>query len=86
MRYTVIWRPSAEADLAAIWTEARDRQTVSRAANQIDTLLRSAPTTSGESRSGDTRILVVPPLAVHFDVVADDRKVYVLTLRFVAKP
>jgi plasmid stabilization system protein ParE len=86
MKYTVIWRPSAEADLASIWTEAQDRHTASWASNQIDLLLRSAPTTSGESRSGDTRILVVPPLAVHFEVVVDGRKVYVLTVRFVAKP
>jgi plasmid stabilization system protein ParE len=42
MRYTVVWLPSAEEELANIWNGAADRQAVSRAANEIEILLRTS--------------------------------------------
>ncbi len=81
MRYTVLWRRYAEAALSAIWTDAPDRSALAKAANEIDALLQTDPETRGESRFGTVRILVVPPLAVMFDVHEPDRIVWVLGVR-----
>jgi hypothetical protein len=78
MKYTVVWKPSAEAMLAHLWNTATDRHAVTRAANQIDLWLQRDPLSQGESRSGSVRVLVVPPLAVHFQVLELDRLVQVL--------
>ncbi len=79
MKYTVLWTPTAEQDLAAVWLNAVDRDAVNSAANTIDAMLHRDPDTRGESRAGTVRILFVPPLGVDFDVQADDRIVYVLS-------
>jgi plasmid stabilization system protein ParE len=83
VKYTVVWTPTAEDDLAAIWLGAPDRDTVNSAADTIDALLRRDPETRGESRAGTLRILFVPPLGVDFDVQMDDRMVYVLAAWFI---
>ena len=77
MRYTVVWRPTAERALADIWTSAADRQAVAEAANAIDALLRFRPLEVGESRAENTRILVVRPLSLYYDVYEADRLVAV---------
>ncbi len=51
MKYTIVWTPAAEDDLAAIWLGAADRKSVTQAARQADELLRNDPQTLGESRS-----------------------------------
>ena len=68
MNWTVIWRPSAEQQLAQLWVSAADRNAVTAAANQIDAELQHDPLSAGEARAGPTRILIVHPLAVYFDV------------------
>jgi hypothetical protein len=78
MNFTVVYKPSAEAMLAHLWNTASDRGAVARSANHIDALLRRDPLSQGESRSGDVRVLFVPPLAVHFKVREPDRIVEVL--------
>jgi len=80
MRYTVLWVPSAQQDLAAIWIDAADRSAVASAADTIDTVLREDPYRQGESREGATRILFAPPLAIDFEVLEEDRIVRVLTV------
>ena len=77
MTYSVVWRPSAEAKLASIWNEADDRDAVARAGDTIDSLLRTAPLTVGESRADTSRILIVDTLAVYYDVHEDDQLVAV---------
>lgn len=77
MRYTVIWRPAAERKPASIWTDVEDRQSVTRAADDIDALLRTSPLDVGESRVSDVRILTVHPLTVYYDVHEADRLVAV---------
>jgi plasmid stabilization system protein ParE len=77
MRYTVLWRPSAEQRLAEIWTAAADRAAVARAADSIDAKLAQNPLSQGESRVGNTRVLFVDPLGVYFEVVVDDLRVWV---------
>ena len=80
MRYTVLWSPDAENDLAAIWQAANDRSSVTAAGNQIDALLRQDTHLQGESRYGRLRILFIPPLAIDFEVIHDDRIARVLTV------
>jgi hypothetical protein len=78
MKYTVIWQPLAERALAHLWVRAQDRNGITIAANTIDALLRRNPLTRGESRTGDLRVLVIPPLAVRFHVRELDRLVVVV--------
>ena len=80
MRYTVIWVPDAEQELAAIWMAAGDRDAVTAAAHRIDQILRRYPDQKGESRPEGRRILLEPPLGVLFIVQPLDRIVYVLNV------
>jgi plasmid stabilization system protein ParE len=77
MSFTVVRKPAAEAMLARIWNAARDRNGVTRAANQIDAVLKRNPRAVGEARSGSKRDYFVAPLAVHYEVVEMDRIVRV---------
>jgi plasmid stabilization system protein ParE len=77
MRYTVVWKPAAEGELARIWTDAADRSAVSKAATAVDQLLRSNPTAQGEARSRGFRITFERPLVVLFHVNELDRIVSV---------
>jgi plasmid stabilization system protein ParE len=77
MRYTVVWLPSAEEELAHIWNGAVDRQAVSRAADEIEVLLRTSSQARGGNDEG-TDAFTIFPLAVIFEVSPDDRKVTVL--------
>jgi plasmid stabilization system protein ParE len=72
MKYTVVWRPNAEQDLATIWNAAADRNAVAAASNRIDYLLARNPHGVGESRSGNKRLLIVGPLAVVYRVQDQD--------------
>ena len=78
MRYEVVWRPVAEGWLADLWTAGPDRAAVAAVANEIDQLLAQRPWDLGEARGGTTRILIDEPLAVLYEIVEDDRRVYVL--------
>jgi hypothetical protein len=77
MSYTVTWDRMAENELATIWINAQDKEAVRRAADFIDAELRSDPYSLSESRSGNARIMVIPPLVVRYAVQEDDRKVIV---------
>lgn len=81
MKWTVTYLPSAKDDLATIWINALDRKAVANSAHSIDQLLGTNPLKSGESWSGEMRLLIEPPLAVLFDVQTDDRKVVVWYVR-----
>jgi hypothetical protein len=77
MSYTVTWRPSAEQQLAQLWLSASDRNAVQAAADHMDAVLQRNPLSEGEARSGNTRILIVPPLAIYYDVHPSQREVFV---------
>ncbi len=76
MKFTPDWSP-IEQELAQIWLNAPDRQAVTEAAYEIDRLLTRDPLNAGESREGNTRILIVEPLAVYYDVILDDHRVLI---------
>jgi hypothetical protein len=77
MKFTVVWLPSALNHLAALWNNSADRGSITTAADRIDQLLAMDPRTKGEAREANTRILIVPPLAVYFTVQEMDRLVTV---------
>ena len=73
-----MWKPSAEQDLASAWLAATDRQAMTMAANYIDRLLADDPESLGDVRFDTVRTLVEFPLGVEFEVVEQDRIVWVL--------
>ncbi|HEX7377197.1 MAG TPA: type II toxin-antitoxin system RelE/ParE family toxin [Pirellulales bacterium] len=80
MKFTVVWTPAAERDLAAIWIHSGDRNMVSSAANRIDRALRDNANRIGEIIFDSVRTMFVDPLGVDFDVSELDRLVYVLSV------
>ena len=77
MKYTVVWVPAAEAEIARLWIEAEVRQVVAAAVDAMDHTLRRDPNGAGESRDGGERILLVWPLAITYAVSEEDFKVQV---------
>jgi len=80
MRFTVVWTPAAEQDLAALWLDAQNQNTIASAADTIDRLLAREPESVGELRFDTVRTLAIPPLGVDYEVVDEDRMVYVLSV------
>jgi len=56
-------------------------QAVAQSANSIDAQLTQDALRVGESREGNSRVLIVEPLAVFYDVVAEDALVAVWGVR-----
>ena len=80
-RFTVVWVQSALDDLAEIWLEASDRNSVSKSADDIDReLAQDAPEKGNELREG-LRSLLAPPLKVIFSVREPDRVAEVLVAK-----
>lgn len=82
MTYTVTWKQSAADRLAEIWLSARDRPAVTQAANRLDAALRIDPCRHGESRGGTSRVVILSPLAVVYEVLEADRLVEILSVRY----
>jgi plasmid stabilization system protein ParE len=80
MRFTVVWSPDAESDLADIWIHADDRDAVSRASNELDRALAHDPNDQGESREEGVRITFAGPLGINFEVNAADRQARVIAV------
>jgi mRNA-degrading endonuclease RelE of RelBE toxin-antitoxin system len=84
MKWTVVYLPSADSDLADIWMDSSNRQAVSDAADIIGTELSRRPLDVGESREGKMRLIIQLPLIVFYDVVPDDLKVTVWHIKKLA--
>ena len=80
MKYTVVWIPEAEEELAAIWNSATDRQEIAAAANSLDAQFARNPAAVGESRPDAQRIAFCLPLGIRFQILEDDRLVRVLAV------
>jgi hypothetical protein len=78
MRYQVFWTPNAENDLATPWIEAGDRDEVSLAADRIDAALREDAHLQGESREGNSRVLIWLPFVAEFAVVETAQVAFVV--------
>ncbi|MGL4512890.1 MAG: hypothetical protein ACRCT8_07340 [Lacipirellulaceae bacterium] len=80
MTYPVYWASIAESQLARIWLGSRHRGRVTDAANAVDTQLSQDPTSVGESRSDDYRIVFEWPLIVTFRVDHPNQAVFVVAV------
>ena len=80
-RFTVVWAPDAEDQLAEIWTNAADRVAVTAAANSIDRELGEDPVRIGTADSEGLFRVVRPPLLVLFEVREPDRIVEISYVR-----
>jgi hypothetical protein len=78
MRYTVLWTPTAENDLADLWLQGPDRDAIRSAADTLDDLLRFDAHSRGESRYESLRVVLAAPLGVDIEVDQDNRTVRVL--------
>ena len=81
MRYTVVWKPAAESQLAAIWNTSAVRPAITNAADSIDRALRNDPVLRGEAYTRTTRVLLEWPLVITSRVFENDRLVRVLTVQ-----
>lgn len=80
MKWTVLYRPSAQDHLVNIWLKAPDQQWVADAADTIDRILSSNPLDAGESREGASRVIIEPPLTVIYEIYPDDAVVEVFAV------
>lgn len=80
MKFTVVWLPRAERELAVLWAASLDRAALTRAADRIEQTLAGLPHLAGEERSDGRRVLIDDPLGILFRVVLDDRLVRVTTV------
>ncbi len=78
MKWTVLWKPSAENALSNIWVAAPDKSAVTKAANHLDARLRSDPLNTGESRAANERVEFDSPLGILFSVDSLGNTVHVL--------
>lgn len=77
MRWTLVWIPEADDELARIWMDADDRRAVTEATNEIERRLRREPLSAGVEYDEDRRF-AVDPLEVIYTVSPDDCMVRVL--------
>lgn len=80
MKFTVLWLPTADAKLVELWMSGNDRGDIQRSADEIERLLASSPHDVGESRVAATRVLIVSPLGVYYNVNDADRRVTVFSV------
>jgi hypothetical protein len=66
LNYRVIWDQTAFRRLVHEWTAAGKPESAFHAFDAIEELLSTDAEVQGESRTGDYRILIVPPLGVIF--------------------
>jgi hypothetical protein len=78
MTFTVIWRLSAMAELAAVTSSADDPAVVRQAAARVDFLLRRMARDLGESRAPGFRLWYEDVLGVFYHIDEDNLKVEVL--------
>jgi hypothetical protein len=81
MRYHVIWSDEAIDDLGRIWTDAADRNEVTRAQFVVDEGLERNPLTFGAELSEGLYACQVEPLRVYYDIDAAKKTVNVTCVR-----
>ncbi len=80
MRYSVMWTPSARAQLANLWMQSPDRQAITDSADRIDRQLQNDADTKGINW-WPFRAYFNDPLAVLFTVDPGDCRVWVVQVR-----
>lgn len=84
--YRVEWLQSALDELAEVWmrADAPLRQAITQAAHIIEQRLRLNPD-EGESREGDERVFLLPPLGLVFEVDQPHRLITILHIWLVRR-
>ena len=78
MKYHVEWDERAEAELAAVWTAAADRDAVTAAVAWFDYRLEYVPLQLGRRRTASVnRVAWHDGLGIEFEVIEDDKRVIV---------
>lgn len=80
MKFTVLMTPKAEQELALIWVNSIHKNSINSAVNLIDDLLAKMPHDIGESSFDTVRTFFVTPIAIEYEVIDDDRIVYILSI------
>jgi len=83
MNYTILWTPTAEAQLVAILNQSGHVQRVLALARRADRTLRSKPERLGESRSDNFRLWFPRPLSLLFEIDEPNLSVYIAAVRWV---
>jgi hypothetical protein len=81
MKYTVTWKPRALQQLADIWLEATDKETVSAAVARIDRHLEEHASSSAAHLFG-SKLIAARPLVVMYDVSHDDCLVQIVRVGY----
>lgn len=82
-RYTVSWTPLAQRSLAEMWlNNPRSRADITNASDRIEQELADRPTQLGTETSSNVRLVALPPLAILFRIIEDDRQVRVIHVQF----
>jgi hypothetical protein len=86
VKYAITWKPKAISELAQAYLDARtagrDTSALRQAVAEVDHLLANDPTSVGESRDGDNRVVIVTPLTVTYVVSAAVKAVSVTHVRY----
>ena len=80
-RHTVVWLRDAQQDLAQLWMDSDDRQSVNVATATIDAVLAIDPQSKGQHLAEGLRKLRVAPLEVSFIVHDEDLLVEVASVK-----
>lgn len=80
--FRVRWQPSAEQELALLWTLADERIRETDAAHRLEKILKEDPLNAGESRWAGMRIVFESPLALDYHVSETHHIVSVLHVRW----
>lgn len=78
MKYQVYWMPSAERRLTELWMASRYSSLITSAADLLDADLARRPSSLGESRADNLRVVFYAPLAVLFTVDEPSKRVEVV--------
>jgi len=82
MKYTVVNAPVADHQLANIWLNASDRQSVANAFNRIESSLKHNAHLQGRQHPSGWRVIALPPLVVSFKFSENDRLVTILSVDY----
>ncbi len=85
-RFTVVWVHSILDELAELWLNSHDRDSVTEAVASIDADLSEDAFLKGTHLNEGLRELAIPPLRVLFTVRGDDRMVEVVRVTEILKP
>ena len=82
-QFSVVWHKDALDQLADIWIVHPNRDSVSAAVHEIDSLLGDDPLGQGGELRESIRFFLFPPLRVLYTVSGPDRLVEILFVRVV---